>query len=86
MIKDDAAIEAQVREAYHAGKKKIDLQLDGKVYTLSITRKNREVHYRAGDEDVRRTESWLHLKPADGSFTPTMQIELKPMGNLRSGI
>jgi hypothetical protein len=69
-----------IRQAYRAHKKTI--VLDGREFT--ITRRDRQVTFMSGGKQVKTTEKWLCLNPANGDLIPCGQIELTDMCNRRT--
>ena len=70
-----------IRKHYKAGHRTVVLK--GQKFT--IKRRDRKVSFATGGKQVKRTESWLQINPVNApSGLPMGQIELKPMGNLRS--
>lgn len=73
-----------IRKTWRGGRKTIQLW-NGKTWdTFNISRQDKPVSFSTGGITVKRTESWLVAKPADGRLVPTYNVEYKRLANLRS--
>jgi len=70
----------EIRRHWRAGKKQITL--DGTKYNLS--KFTRRAAYVTGGVTKRKVESWISVRPADGSLIPCASIELAHQGNMRT--
>ena len=73
-----------IRKAYRAGKRMITLTIHDTEVDLKIRKLVKPVSFISGGVEYRRNKSWLIAEPADGSLVPTLSIEFKFQGNMRS--
>lgn len=69
---------SDIQNAARRGKKTI--VVDG--IKLALTRQTRRVTFVSGGKTVKRRETWVIAKPADGTLLPVYSVELT--NNLRS--